>query len=35
MSDMGMGVDPLNRSLLPVVPNLLGFNPEENDNQDR
>ena len=35
LEEFGLGVDPLNHTLVPVVLNLLGFSPEENDNQDR
>ena len=35
LEEFGLGVDPLNHTLVPVVLNLLGFNPEGHDNQGR
>ena len=32
LGKFGLGVDPVNHTLVPVVLNLLGFKPEENDN---
>ena len=34
LEEFGLGVDPVNHTLVPVVLNLLGFNLEENVNQD-
>ncbi len=35
LEEFGLGVDPVNHTLVPVVLNLLGFEPEEHDDQDR
>ncbi len=34
LEEFGLGVDPVNHTLVPVVLNLLSFNPEEHDGQD-
>ena len=31
LEEFGLGVDPLNHTLVRVVLNLLGFEPEDND----
>jgi clan AA aspartic protease len=35
LEEFGLGVDPVNHTLVPVVLHLLGFKPEGHDNQDR
>ena len=35
LEEFGLGVDPVNHTLVPVVLNLLGFKPEKYDDQDR
>ena len=35
LEEFGLGVDPVNHTLIPVVLNLLGFMPGENDHQHR
>lgn len=32
LDELGLGVDPVNHTLVPIVLNLLGFNPEEHGN---
>ena len=34
LEEFGLGVDPVNHTLVPVVLNLLGFEPEDHDHQD-
>lgn len=31
LEEFGLGVDPVNHTLVPVILNLLGFEPEDND----
>ena len=33
LEEFGLGVDPVNHALMPIVLNLLGFRPEEHDDQ--
>ena len=32
LEELGLGVDPVNHILVPIVLNLLGFSPEEHGN---